>query len=253
MKSVLLVLAALPACAQERTIDRVLPALAAGKACASAIQLQNLGERPVMVAVEAYGENGALVALKGQAAIVVDLAPRERKTYRLELSDESTAAWVRVRETLAAPQFSPVVTVSGSTECVAGNELRTVARQVSFPMRNPWFEGDVSELPGDLLAVVNTSAQSATASLCYSAAAFYSVPDGRRGGELTPVCTAYFPVRIPPFSARQFPVEREGSSHFSLWTRGDAIVLQMLKPQGAAVKIYAVDSSIHFGAEVVNQ
>jgi hypothetical protein len=253
MKSVLLLLAALPACAQERTIDRVLPALAAGKACTSAIQLQNLGERPVTLAVEAYGENGALVALKGQAAIAVDLAPRERKTYRLELSDETTGAWVRVRETLAAAQFSPVVTVSGSTECVAGDELRTVAREVTFPMRSPWFEGDVSELPGDLLAVVNTSAQPATASLCYSAAVFYSVPDGRRGGELTPVCTAYFAVQIPPFSARQFPVERDGSSHFSLWTRGAAMVLQMLKPQGVRVKVYAVDSSIHFGAEVVNQ
>ena len=253
MKSVLLLLAALPACAQERTIDRVLPALAAGKACTSAIQLQNLGEWPVTLAVEAYGENGALMALKGQAAIAVDLAPRERKTYRLELSDETTGAWVRVRETLAAAQFSPVVTVSGSTECVAGNELRTVAREVTLPMRSPWFEGDVSELPGDLLAVVNTSAQPATASLCYSAAVFYSVPDGRRGGELTPVCTAYFAVQIPPFSARQFPVERDGSSHFSLWTRGAAMVLQMLKPQGVRVKVYAVDSSIHFGAEVVNQ
>jgi hypothetical protein len=101
--------------------------------------------------------------------------------------------------------------------------------------------------------VVNTSAQPATASLCYSAAVFYSVPDGRRGGELTPVCTAYFAVQIPPFSARQFPVERDGSSHFSLWTRGAAMVLQMLKPQGVRVKVYAVDSSIHFGAEVVNQ
>jgi hypothetical protein len=253
MKSVLLVLATLPACAQERTIDRVLPALAAGKACTSAIQLRNLGERPVTVTVEAYGENGALVALKGQSAIAVELAPRERETYRLELPDETTGAWVRVRETLAAAQFSPVVTVSGSTECVAGNELRTAAREVAFPMRSPWFEGDVSELPGELLAVVNTSAQPVTASLCYSAGAFYSLPDGRRGGELTPVCTASFAVQIPPFSARQFPIQREGSAHFSLRTRGAAIVLQMLKPQGAGVKIYAVDSSIRFGAEVVDQ
>jgi len=100
---------------------------------------------------------------------------------------------------------------------------------------------------------VNTSAQPVTASLCYSAGAFYSLPDGRRGGELTPVCTASFAVQIPPFSARQFPIQREGSAHFSLRTRGAAIVLQMLKPQGAGVKIYAVDSSIRFGAEVVDQ
>jgi hypothetical protein len=253
MKSVLLLLAAaLPACAQERTIDRVLPALAAGKYCASAIQVQNLGDRPVALSVEAYGENGALVALKGQTAIAMKLAPRELETYHLELPGETTGAWVRVRETLAAAPVTPVVTVSGSTECVADNELRTVAREVAFPMPNPWFEGDGSELPGEVLAVVNTSAQPAAASLCYSGAAFYSVPDGRRGGELTPVCTASFAVQIPPFSARQFPVERDGSSHFSLRTSGAAIVLQMLKPQGIHVKVYAVDSSIHFGSEVVN-
>ena len=212
MKSILLVLAAaLPVCAQQRTIDRVLPALAAGKDCTSAIQLQNRGERTVTVAVEAYGENGALVALTGHPAIAVELAPHERETSRLQLPDETTGAWVRVRETPAAAPFSSVVTVSGSTECMAGNELRTVAREVAFPMRNPWFEGDVSELAGDVLAVVNTSAQPATVSLCYSAAAFYSVPDGRRGGELTPVCTASLAVQVPPFSARQFPVEQKAA------------------------------------------
>jgi hypothetical protein len=79
------------------------------------------------------------------------------------------------------------------------------------------------------------------------------VPDGRRGGELTPVCTSSSTVQVPPFSARQFPVARDGSTHFSLRTRGPAIVLQMLKPQGTKVKTYAVDSSIKFGAEVVDQ
>ena len=143
MKSVLLALAAFSVCAQERTIDRVLPTLAAGKDCRSVIQLQNLGERPVTLAVEAYGEDGALVALKDHPAIAVELAPHERETSRLELPDETTGAWVRVRETPAAAPFSSVVTVSGSTECMAGNELRTVAREVAFPMRNPWFEGDV--------------------------------------------------------------------------------------------------------------
>jgi hypothetical protein len=252
MKCVLLVLSALPAFAQP-TVDRVLPALAAGKTCTSTIQLQNLGDRTVTIALEAYDENGALVALKDHPAIALDLAPSQREIYHVDLPDETAAAWARVRETLAAARASPVVTVSGSTECVDGNELRTVTRQVAFPMRNPWFEGDVSELPGDLLALVNTSAQPATALLCYSAAAFYSVPDGRRGGELTPVCIASSQVQVPPFSARQFPVERDGSKHFSLRTRGAAIVLQMLRPQGNHVKIYAVDSSIKFGAEVVDQ
>ena len=69
---------------------------------------------------------------------------------------------------------------------------------------------------------------------------------------MTPVCTSSFAVQVPPFSARQFPVVREGSSHFSMHTRGTAVG-NMLKPQGGEVKVYAVDSSIHFGAEVVDR
>lgn len=241
------------AAAQDRSIDRVVPALAAGKTCTSSIQLQNLGEQPVTVRVEAYGENGTLVALKGHPSIAVELAPRRQETYRLELQEETTEAWVRVREKPAAGANSAVVAVSGTTECVAGNELHAAPRGVAFPMQNPWFDGDVAELKGEVLAVVNTAAQAATAQLCYSSAAFYSVPDGRKGGELTPVCTQSFAVQLPPFSARQFPVAREGNSHFSLHTRGAAVVLQMLKPQGDGVRVYAVDSTIHFGAEVVDK
>ena len=182
MISVMLASAALPTSAQPRPVDRILPALAASKACASVIQLQDLGERPVALAVEAYTEDGALVALKGHPAIAVDLAPRQRESYRLELPGETSGAWVRVREMPAAEPFSSVVTVSGYTECVVGDELRSVARQVAFPMRDPWYGGDVSELPGDLLAMVNATAEPATAFLCYSGAAFYSVPHGRRVG-----------------------------------------------------------------------
>jgi len=251
--SVILASAALAALAQPRPVDRILPALAASKTCTSVIQLQNLGERPAALAVEAYTEDGALVALKGHPAIAVDLAPRQRESYRLELPGETSGAWVRVREMPADQPASSVVTVSGSTECVVGDELRSVARQVAFPLRNPWYEGDVSELPGDLLAMVNTSTEPATAFLCYSGAAFYSVPDGRQGGQLQPVCTSSLAVQVPPFSARQFPVAREGSSHFSMHARGAAVALQMLKPPGGDVKIYVVDSSIHFGSEVVDR
>ena len=79
MISVMLASAALPTSAQPRPVDRILPALAASKACASVIQLQDLGERPVALAVEAYTEDGALVALKGHPAIAVDLAPASGK------------------------------------------------------------------------------------------------------------------------------------------------------------------------------
>ena len=68
----------------------------------------------------------------------------------------------------------------------------------------------------------------------------------RRAGDLTPICSLAFDLLIPPFGAREFPVERDGSSHFSLRTLGPAIVLEMLRPLDANIKIYRVDSSIRF-------
>jgi hypothetical protein len=82
----------------------------------------------------------------------------------------------------------------------------------------------------------------------------YSVPhNGRPAAELTPVCSETIQEMVPPFGSRQFPVARGGNSHFSLNTRGEAIVLQMLRPAGSSVKVYRVDSTITFGEEVTGR
>jgi hypothetical protein len=79
----------------------------------------------------------------------------------------------------------------------------------------------------------------------------YSVPhNDRPAAELTPVCSETIQELVPPFGSRQFPVARGGNSHFSLTTRGDAIVLQMLRPAETSAKVYRVDSTIKFGEEV---
>jgi len=79
----------------------------------------------------------------------------------------------------------------------------------------------------------------------------YSVPHNDRPAvELTPVCSETIQELVPPFGSRQFPVARGGNSHFSLTTRGDAIVLQMLRPAETSAKVYRVDSTIKFGEEV---
>jgi hypothetical protein len=56
-------------------------------------------------------------------------------------------------------------------------------------------------------------------------------------------------LQIAPFAARQFPVERDGNSHFSLRTEGPSIVLQALRPINIGVHVYTVDSSITFLSE----
>jgi hypothetical protein len=143
-----------------------------------------------------------------------------------------------------------VIAVSGLSECTVDNQLRSTPRQLSYPTRNPWFSGDVEEMQGNLISVVNTSERAAQASLCYSAGNLYSVPTaGHPTPELTLVCSKQFEVLIPPYASRQFPVQREDSTHFGIKTLGDALVLQMLHPVAAGVKIYSVDSTVKFGGE----
>ena len=64
------------------------------------------------------------------------------------------------------------------------------------------------------------------------------------------MCSAAFDVQVPPVGAREFPVARDRSTHFSLKTQGGAIVLEMLRPLAASIKMYKVDSTIRFGGEV---
>jgi hypothetical protein len=67
---------------------------------------------------------------------------------------------------------------------------------------------------------------------------------------LQPVCSTAFDVQVPPFGSREFPVSRDGSSHFALKTTSDAIVLEMLRPLAATVRVYRVDSSVRFEGAV---
>ena len=227
-------------------MESVLPSLAYGSACWSSIDLENLGDRAVALQIEAHRTSGALVALKDHPQLALNLEAGGRASFRLQIEEETGAAWVKIRERVPSPELSPVIAVSGHTECVVENQLRTTAREVAFPLRNPSFSSDIDELHGDLLSVVNTSEKPVQLWLCYSSGNLYSVP-GRP--QLTPLCSNAFDVQLPPFGARQFPVEREDSSHFSMKTHGDAIVLQMLRPLGTGVRIYSVDSSIRFEGE----
>jgi hypothetical protein len=233
-----------------RAAESVLPSLAYGPSCSSTVVLQNLADTPVDVELAGHRSSGALVPLAGRAGRVIHLAPGERGSYQLQIQEEENGAWVQVRER-AAVRAAPVVAVSGTTECRQGNQLRTAARQVAYATRDPWFAGDVSDLRGSVIALINVSAGAVRASLCYSAGALFSVPgETPTSRELKPVCSAAFDVQVPPFGTREFPVERQGNSYFSLKTRGDSIVLQMLRPANEGVRIYTVDSTIKFGGEV---
>ena len=183
--------------------------------------------------------------------MAVHLNAGERGSYRLEIAEETIGAWVKVRERIPSAGLNAAVEVRGTTECLIGDEVRRTAREVAYPMRNPWFSGNVAEIGGNLISVVNTSELAAKAWTCYSAGVLYSVPnEARPTPELTPVCSKTSAVQIPPFGTLEFPVERDGSAQFSLRTQGDAIVLQMLRPVDASIRMYKVDSTITFGEEV---
>ncbi len=238
----LLLAATSPASDPGRVVESVLPALAYGPSCWSSLDLHNLGDRVVTVEVEAHRASGALVPLVGHPGVVFTLNPGQSISHRLEIQEETGDAWVKVREQVPSQRLWPVVAVSGTSECAIHNQLRTTAREVAYPTRNPWFSDDVSEIPSNVISVVNTSERAAKVSLCYSAGNLYSLP----GKTLAPICSQSFEVQMPPFGARQFPVARDGNSYFSLKTDGSAIVLQMLHPLATGVKIYTVDSTIKF-------
>ncbi len=243
----------LSAADRERVVESVLPSLDYGPSCWSTVNVQNLSDRAVSAALESHRGSGALVPLDGLPQMNLRLAPGERQSFRLQIKDETGEAWVKLRETIPSAQLSPVVALSGMTECVADNQLRSTTREVAFPIRNPWFTGQAAEMHGNLVSMVNTSERPATASLCYSSGNLYSVPKpGHPTAELMPICSSV-DVQVPPFASLQFPVERDGSSEFSIQTRGDGIVLQMLRPLESGVKVYKVDSTIKFGGEAEPQ
>jgi hypothetical protein len=241
----------------ERVVESIVPWLESNSSCWSAVELQNLGNREVAAEVEAHKSTGALAPLAGRSGIQVHLSAGENAEYKLQLPEESTGAWVRVRETIPEPQLSPVLAVSGVTECLGGsnpggpNVLRTTVREVASPVQNPWFSGDVSHSDDGIVALINTSESPAQVSGCYSHGVLYSVPDDNDPApSLQPVCSETIREQVPPFGSAQFPIARDGNSHFSLNTQGDAIVLQMLRPAKSSVKVYSVDSTITFGKEV---
>lgn len=234
-------------------VESVLPSLAYGPSCSSTVVLQNLADTPVDMELEAHRSSGALVPLAGHAGRVIHLAPGAQGSYQLQIQEEESGAWIQVRERTVA-RSAPLVAVSGTTECRQGNQLRTAAREVAYPTRNPWFAGEVTELRGAVISLINVSPGAVRASLCYSAGTLFSVPgETPTSRELKPLCSAAFDVQIPPFGTKEFPVERQGNFYFSLQTRGDSIVLQMLRPAKEGVQIYSVDSSIRFGGEIPDE
>jgi hypothetical protein len=233
-----------------RTMESVVPGLAYGPSCSSVVEVANLGDRSVVVEVEGHRASGALVSA-GTGGDPVVLAPGARRSFRLEIAEETTGAWVKVRERIPSPDLGPVVAAHATTDCVDGDRLRTVRRDVTFPMHSPWFAEDVSSLAGGVIELINAGEQPAHAAVCYSEGNLYSLPrQDRNPPALEPVCSEAFETQIPPFGSREFPLERNGSQWFSIKTRGPSIVLQMLRPVEAGVRMYVVDSTIRFGSEV---
>jgi hypothetical protein len=236
---------------QERVVTSIVPSLDYGSSCWSNLTLTNLADRVVTVEIEAHRQGGGLVGLTGLEPAVLHLSPGERSAHRLEIADESGQGWLKVREHIPSVQLTPAIAVSAVSECTVHNQLLSTPRQLSYPTRNPWFSGDVEEMRGSVISLVNTSEREARAALCYSAGNLYSVPTAAHPSpELTLVCSSAFDVQVPPYAARQFPVERDASTHFSIKTQGEAIVLQMLRPVESGVKVYKVDSTITFGGEI---
>jgi hypothetical protein len=236
-----------------RLIETVLPGLRYGPSCSSAISLQNLGEQDVSVDIEGHRSSGALVPIEGHPGMRVRLGAGEIGSYKLHIPDEEAGAWATIRERVPVDRPVARVAVSATTECVVKNELHQANREVAYPLKNPWFSGEVADVRGNIILLINTTVEAVTATVCYSAG-YYSVPaTPPRRVTFRPICSADLEFQIPPFGSRRFPIEGDPQSQFLLRTSGDGIVLQMLRPVHEGVRIYEVDSTIKFGEEVPNR
>jgi hypothetical protein len=235
---------------QERVVESIVPWLVYNSDCSSAVELQNLGDRESPAEVEAHKSSGALVPLVGHSGNSMRLSAGEHAEYRLQIAGETDGAWVLIREKIPSSQRAPVLAVSGVTECAAGEKLNSTVREVAWPIRNPGYSSDVKHGDDGIIALINASERPVSVWGCYSSGSLYSVPRNDRQSELMPLCSDRINEWVPPYGTRQFPVTRGGNSHFSLSTRGDAIVLQMLRPAATGAKAYKVDSTITFGEEV---
>src|ERR1035438_5517586 len=199
---------------------------------------------PAAAAIDHSERSSILLDLEG-----LPFAPHERRSFLLGGQREAGDAWVGVWEA-DPPGTLPALAVEGSIECLAGDRLGTIPRPAALAMRNPWFSGRVADLAGAVMALVNASAQAARADLCYSAGNLYFVPAEMPDKRLARLCSWSEEAAIPPFGSREFTMEREGSTEFAVHTRGESIVLLLLRPVAAGLRVYRVDSTIQFGSEV---
>jgi len=239
-----------PMADSPRFVETIVPALAYNAACSSSVSVQNLASRDVWLQIEAHRSDGALVALEGHEVNEFLLAAGESGAYKLRLKDDPGDAWVKIRERIPSPGLSPAIAISGVTECVGANELSTADRVVAYPLTNPRFSEPAEKFSGEAILLINASEQPARAWACESPVGYYSVPSTTAAPARShPLCSAEFEVQIAPFGTRRFPIRGAPDSSFLLETRGDHIVLQMLKPVKNSVRLYSVDSSISFGEE----
>ena len=233
-----------------RVVETILPALVYNASCSSTVSVQNLADRAVWLQLEAHRSDGALVPLEGHAGNEFRLAAGESGAYKLRVKDDPGDAWVKIREWIPSQDLSPAIAISGATECIAGDELSTADRVVAYPLANPWFAGPAQELAGEAILLINASEQPARALVCESSVGYYALPATPAApAQSHRICSTEFEVQIAPFGTRRFPIGGGTNSSFSLETRGDHIVLQMLKPLKNSVRLYSVDSSIQFGEE----
>lgn len=232
---------------QGRAIVSVLSPLAYGPNCWSTVALQNLGTKEVAVKVEGHKGSGALVLLAGWPSLSLIVSPAQKISLRLEVpGEESPEGWVRVSEATDADQ-SPMIAVSGQTECVDNDQLTTTSQTVAFPTRDPWLDAEVKDLRGQTVMILNTANKAAAANVCYSSGITAGLPREKgTGGDSVSVCAKTLRLQIPPFGTVTLPVVHEGSSEFSIKTFGESMVLRMLLPQSGAMKTYKVDSSVTF-------
>ena len=246
MPSFALYFAALALCtsalSQNRAYTVVLPELQYSGHCVSEAVLSNLSLRFVDVEIVGHRSNGGLLGLVGSKSNRLRLAPSARVLFRLDVEDD--IGWAEVIEIVPSPRLRPVLSVSGKTECLDGNELLTVRREIAALTANPHFSLDPSTVAakGGVLLLINVSDTSLHWSACYSAG--HTVSNGQ--GEMTPLCSTTEESTLAPYQSWRVMTAMDGKQLVRFSAAGPAVALQFFAPTEPKVNLFHVESRITF-------
>jgi hypothetical protein len=173
------------------------------------------------------------------------LQPGERTSHRLQITDETGEGWLKVRENIPSLQLAGD---RGNRHHQVHDGLRTSARTLAYPMRNPWLSATWKICQKCYLDGEHVGTSGRGVAVLFGGQSLLGAERGSLGAR----ADTHLFKRVPSSGSALRGAAGPGGARrqlvVSIKPQGELIVLQMPRPLGTGVKV--VDSTIKFGGEV---